>query len=460
MVCFGLTTDRYGETSEELSNNLLPTISIPSPILKRTNLEILVAGLGAQAEPTGSHFTADTFLVPTVTIQTSHSGRHNVIRYPVHKSIICGSGVNGLLAFSGLISRSDLQSDAKSVYGAIELSVAAKDRGNDRVAFVNIDQADEALSKFRESVQNVSAYERGWNNSGVQPIIDWLSALQRTEEDLHHSLKALILSLLDSADEDVRAKENWKLDEQNAQSVSDQTRESLEWSVASWAEKGHSELRSSLEEGFSSERWRGLAWWKLFWRVDDVGMITSEILEKKYLRQTEREVIWTAGRLQQAGLLEESGDGPAEEGTEQVSKLNLAQPTLISTSRTRLLNTTIPSLQALAQRLVLFSVSTSTMTSALSALTYLAFPSASVSEVCAAAVVGLIYSLRRQQTKWETARTFWEKEVREEGRTTLRETEELLRTVVRDGGRQLEDISERDAREAISKARRVLEDVK
>lgn len=438
-----LTTGRYGETSDELPNNLLPTISIPSPILKKGNLEILVAGLGAPAEYSNSQFTADTFLVPTVTIPTSHSGRHNVIRYPVHKSIVCGSGVDGLLAYSGLVSRSDLRNEAKSVFGAIELPVEGKEKGSDRVAFVDIDRADEALKSFRESVQNVSAYQQGWNKSGVQPVCDWVSTL-RPEGSLDPSLKSLISSLLDSAADGVAAKENKKLEEQKAQSVSDQTRENLNWSVSLWAEKAHSELRHALEEGFASKRWKGLAWWKLFWRVDDVGMVTSEILEKKYLRQAEKEVIWTSGRFQQAGLLEEPTDLPQ---------------TKISTNRAKLLNTTVPSLQALAQKLVLFSISTTSLTSALSALTYVSFPAASVSETCAAAAVGLIYSLRRQQTKWETARTYWENEVREDGRTTLQETEELLRSVVQEGGRQTEDVSERDARESINKARKALEDV-
>lgn len=431
-------------------------------MLKRDNLEILVAGLGAQADPSHSRFTADTLLVPTVAIPTSHSGRHNFIRYPVHKSIVCGSGVDGILAYSGLISRSDLKSEVKSVYGVIELSVADHQQGNDRVAFVDVNQADEALSKFRESVKNVSAYEHGWNESGVQPVVDWLSVL-RTNDGLNPTLKTLILSLLDSAEEGVIAKENAKLQEQNAQSVSDQARENLNWSVSLWAERAHSELRKSLEEGFASKRWKGMAWWKLFWRVDDVGMVTSEILEKNYLRQAEREVIWTAGRFQQAGLLDEPKDvaeGGANGPLSTTSKPDLTYQTQISTNRARLLNTAVPSLQALAQRLVLFSISTTSLTSALSALTYISFPSASVSEVCVAGAVGLIYSLRRQQTKWETARRSWEDDVRENGRATLRETEELLRTAVRDGGRQIKDVSERDARESIQRARQALEDVK
>lgn len=167
-----LTISRYGEVSESIPNSLLPTISVPSSILKKGNLEILVSSLGADTELPGAQFTAETFLVPTVTIQTSHSGRHNVVRYPVHRAIVCGRGVDGLLAYSNLVARSDLKKETESVYGAIELAASDPEKHNDRIAFVDIDRADEALAKFRESVQNASLYERGWNSSGVQPVVD------------------------------------------------------------------------------------------------------------------------------------------------------------------------------------------------------------------------------------------------------------------------------------------------
>jgi hypothetical protein len=125
--------------------------------------------------------------------------------------------------------------------------------------------------------------------------------------------------------------------------------------------------------------------------------------------------------------------------------------------RNKLLTTTVPSLQALAQSLVLFSVSTTTLTSALSALTYVSVPSASVYESCTLAAVGLIYSLRRQQKKWDVARDFWEEEVRDEGRTALLETEALLRKIVREGGKDLEDLSDHKTRELITRARKALE---
>jgi hypothetical protein len=109
---------------------------------------------------------------------------------------------------------------------------------------------------------------------------------------------------------------------------------------------------------------------------------------------------------------------------------------------------------------VLFSVSTTTLTSALSVLTYLSVPSASAYESATLGALGLIYSLRRQQKKWDSARGFWEDEVREEGRTSLLETEALLRQIVREGGKSAGDDSDHSAREAVVRARKALEAVR
>ncbi|KAK1138370.1 hypothetical protein N8T08_002674 [Aspergillus melleus] len=470
---------RYGDVSESIPNNLLPTISVPSSILKKGNLEILVSSLGADTEMPEAHFTAETFLVPTVTIQTSHSGRHNVVRYPVHRAIVCGRGVDGLLAYSNLVARSDLKKETGSVYGAIELTASDPEKHNDRIAFVDIDQADEALAKLRESVQNASLYERGWNGSGVQPVVDWLASLRADKDILDPSLRSLITSLVDAAETGVDAEQAKRAQEQQEGSVSDLVRGTMDRSVTEWAEKAHSELRSSLEEGFASKQWKDLAWWKLFWHVDDVGMITSEILEKKYLRRAEKEVIWTAGKFQQAGLLDEflletkqiaapqadtekSKDEASADAVDSQSPPtnDVPWPTQIPTSRNQLLETKVPSLQAMAQGLVAFSITTTSLSSVLSALTYISFPSTSIYETCTMAAVGLIYSIRRQQRKWDSAREFWENEVREDGRTALIETEDQLRTIVHEGGRRVNQASETHARETVERAKKALEDVK
>ncbi|OQE22724.1 hypothetical protein PENFLA_c012G00967 [Penicillium flavigenum] len=450
---------RYGEISQSIPNDLLPTISVPSPILRKGNLEILVSTLGSEPDSHAPTLHADTFLVPTVTIQTSHSGRHNVVRYPVHRTIVCGRGVDGLLSYSTMIGRSDLKNEASSVRGAIELAVADQKSTNERVSLVDVDRASTALDKFRESVHNASDYERGWNGSGVQPLIDWLatSTEATTGNALNPALVPLVESLIDAADASVIIRDAKALRDQTVGVAPGEVRSDLDRAVTGWAERAHSELRSALEEGLASPRWRRLAWWKLFWRVDDVSMITSEILEKKFLRRAEQEVIWTVGKYQQAGLLEEPSSSSPDSTKDSAMP---PWPTQIPDLRTKLLTSTVPSLQARAQSLVLFSVSTTTLTSALSALTYVAIPSAGVYESCTLAAVGLIYSLRRQQKRWDVARTFWEEEVREEGRTSLLDTESALRGIVRDGGKVVEDVSESRARECVARARKAFEEVK
>ncbi|KAJ6110751.1 hypothetical protein N7486_002986 [Penicillium sp. IBT 16267x] len=456
---------RYGEISESIPNDLFPTIAVQSSLLKKGNLEILVSSIGSESNSTRTTLDADTFLVPTVTIETSHPGRNNIVRYPVHRSIVCGTGVDGLLAFSSLMGKSDLKNEVESVRGAIELPVENKDAGDGRLSFVDIERATKALDRIRESVQNATEYERGWNGSGVQPTIDWLaSTSQLTKEGtLNPALVPLIESLLDAADEGVLARDAKALEGQAVGVPSENVRHELERGVITWAERAHSELRSSLEAGFASPRWRGLAWWKLFWRVDDVGMITSEILEKRFLPRAEREAIWSSGQYEQAGLLNDPKPAPSPDSSSDSTPVQSTPPpwpTQIPDMRTKLLTTTVPSLQALAQSLVLFSVSTTTLTSALSALTYLSIPSASVYESCTLAAVGLIYSLRRQQKKWVAARGFWEDEVREEGRASLRETEDLMRNIVRHGDKDVEDLTDHRAREAVDRAKRALAEIK
>ncbi|KAJ5786418.1 uncharacterized protein N7503_011630 [Penicillium pulvis] len=456
---------RYGEISESIPNDLLPTIAVQSSLLKKGNLEVLVSSIGSESNSTRTTLDADTFLVPTVTIETPHPGRNNIVRYPVHRSIVCGSGVDGLLAFSSLMGQSDLKNEVESVRGAIELSVENKNAGDGRLSFVDIERATKALDRIRESVQNAIEYERGWSGSGVQPTIDWLASTSQVTKEgaLNPALVPLIESLLDAADEGVLARDAKALEGQAIGVPSENVRFELERGVVNWAERAHSELRSSLEAGFASPRWRGLAWWKLFWRVDDVGMITSEILEKRFLRRAEQEAIWSSGQYEQAGLLNDPKPAPppdsASESTPEQSTPP-PWPTQIPDMRNKLLTTTVPSLQALAQSLVLFSVSTTTLTSALSALTYLSIPSASVYESCTLAAVGLIYSLRRQQKKWVAARGFWEDEVREEGRASLRETEDLMRKTVREGGKEVEVLTDHRAREAVDRAKKALAEIK
>jgi hypothetical protein len=88
-------------------------------------------------------------------------------------------------------------------------------------------------------------------------------------------------------------------------------------------------------------------------------------------------------------------------------------------------------------------------------------PSISVFEASAVAALGLVYSLRRMQTTWEKAREQWQVEVREDGRKTLKVTEELVRWIVKVSAEKPVKEDEgvgrrRRAREAVERVREAL----
>jgi hypothetical protein len=207
-------------------------------------------------------------------------------------------------------------------------------------------------------------------------------------------------------------------------------------------------------------------------------MISSELLERRWLVSAEKNSIYLAGRMNQAGFPEDTqglllDDAPtttqdtvptAETPPTSIStevRNPQAWPEQIATARTELVHTMVPVLQALAQRLVLSTFSTTSLSSALSALLYVSVSSFSLFEASAVAALGLTFSLRRMQKTWEKARAEWQGTVREEGRRTLKTTEELVRLIIRgkEAGTKVVDESadeRRAAREAVRKVREAL----
>ena len=140
----------------------------------------------------------------------------------------------------------------------------------------------------------------------------------------------------------------------------------------------------------------------------------------------------------------------------------------ISSARAELIDDTVPALQALAQRLLLQTFSTTSLSSAASALLYISVSSFSLFEASAVGVLGLTFSLRRMQKMWEGARESWEGTVREQGRSTLKRTEDLVRGIIRMKEREKvglvgdEDSAvtrRREAKEKVAKVRGILEQI-
>ncbi|KAF2816300.1 uncharacterized protein BDZ99DRAFT_458177 [Mytilinidion resinicola] len=429
------------------------------------------------------------------------SGRVTLVTYPVHKAIVVGDGLESGIAYGRYTADATSQNIPPEVVKVAIGIPAPQDTVEDRlskgVTAVDLEVAAKALAKFRESIANSVAYEHGWYSSGLPAITEWLAdGLNQQASKLKPAVKYLILSTLDDIETKITEEDAERLNQLVASTIPQHTRTSILDSLRIWAEHAHTELRDQLEGAFAGKNWRKIAWWKLFWRVDDVSMVASEVLERRWLVDAEKGSIYITGRLEEAGLfkgqtrpgeevLTKSPEKPLQDAgfTSPVSPFKwreVAQykaalvedgevhipdprpwPMQIPIMRALLLKDTVPPLQALAQSLVISTLSTASLSSALSALIYLSVPSLSVVESAAVAIFGVVWSMRRMQVRWEEAREAWQGEITEEGRKALKYTEDLVAEIVKTGGQPDEDVDgverRREAREAVQRVRELLQ---
>jgi hypothetical protein len=135
-------------------------------------------------------------------------------------------------------------------------------------------------------------------------------------------------------------------------------------------------------------------------------------------------------------------------------------PQMLTLSRATMLHTLVPNLHRRAQTLLISTLTTISGTTALGAWLMVATGGSAAAEAGAVAALGLVWSLRRMQTKWGAQRSEFELSVRENGRRVLAEVEGQLRTVVSQGGRvavQPEDVQTwQKARDGVDRAREAL----
>jgi hypothetical protein len=494
----------YGEETALMSQRkLFPTLTIPSPILRQHNMEILISTIHTHADSSTSKRVVksrDAILVPSLETPASENGRFSVVKYPVHKALVFGEGPHSCVAFGKYMAATndgDLPTDAIKV--ALDVPGTKLSRSGDtdgQCVIVNTNLGSAALAKFRESVENVTAYERDWFKSGIVALTEWLAqGLESTDVGVMPTVHGLIESLLDDTLEQIAAESAERLRMHISSSVPDSTRKALQEDLTIWAERAHTELRDQLEVAFAGRRWQKLGWWKLFWRVDDVGMIATEILERRYLVEAEKEMIYLSGRVEEAGFfrcpaaLDDSSayfkpleqDPPRQWGrpppvtklAEGVIRKELLEedptiklppprpwPTHIPISRSFLSTASVPSMQSLAQKLVLQALTGSSISAAFGALVYVANSSAPLYEAGAIFSFGIVWTLQRFQKKWEKARKDWESEVREEGRKSIQEIEGVMRATLRDlgkGDEMSEGSEEREvAGDAVARAKEAL----
>ncbi|KAL7795382.1 hypothetical protein V8C37DRAFT_40686 [Trichoderma ceciliae] len=442
-------------TRLELSEENLPDVlEVSSAELNGLNLEILL--MDVEVPVNGSGVTTvqsleEAVLVPTVDVDSADKHATPLIA-PVHQALLVADGLTGAVGISGL----PILDSGDAITAAVNLKGFSKEQLGANFTVIDISLAEEAIRLFRQGPQNAMEYEHHWSTSNLGVLLAWLKAGLKAPDDeaTKPAVRKLIASVLQGALSAVEAEStSQRLSRELSVSMSSPEMRAMNERLSKWAQNAHAELQEQLDLAFSGRRWQKLGWWKLFWRVDDVAMLTNEILSQRFLPTSEQELVYLVGRIAQLqgeiaqysqpkSSLEAASESPSSGARGKKPIVPIANrsrlpkwPGHIAFTRRYIQNETVPALQSLAQQLVIQSLATSSLTSCLAALLYVSSFSSTVFEAGAVAALGVVYSLSRMQNKWEAAREFWEGEVREEGRKAIRAAEESAAEVL-DGVQQ------------------------
>ncbi|KAK7959150.1 uncharacterized protein PG986_004004 [Apiospora aurea] len=461
--------------------SLLHEVNVSSIALNGHKLELLLMETNpyTAVQDEGLGAFEDAVLVPTVDIPTSNTGRYTPITTPVHKALLVANGLLG----AGSVTTLPLLESESVIAAAVNLpDYKPADASALPFTVVDVGTAGAGLRLIRKDIGNAMEYEHKWYESNVPKLVEWL------KQDVVSTAEG------DTATKPPRAPAHRipaakRLRLHTARGGETALLYAVVRGLSQWAETAHTELQEQLDLAFTSQRWRKLSWWKLFWRVDDVGMLTTDILSQRFLPGAERNAIFLAGRIEEAGVptstfpvtytspasspsstsssipseVQQPKPSPLVNNTTKTAGPNIARwPTSIPTARSYLQNETIPALQALAQKLVLQTLSTSGLTTSLGALAYVGTLTTGLYEAGAVAALGIVWSMRRMQQRWEAARAYWEGEVREEGRKAVRGVEVSVAHVLdRDaaarGGDSINSSASREAEAELARAREVVD---
>ncbi|KAH6611381.1 hypothetical protein Trco_001401 [Trichoderma cornu-damae] len=439
----------------ELSKENLPDVlEVSSAELNGSNLELLFMDVDVPVDGSGSatiQSLEEAVLVPTVDVASADRRAAPLIT-PVHQALLVANGLTGAVGISGL----PILDSGDAITAAVNLKGFSKEQLGANFTVVDASLAEEAIHLFRQGPQNAMEYEHRWSASNLGALVAWLKAGLKPADDgaTKPAVRKLVASVLQGALSAIEAESaSKKASQVSSASMASPEMRAMNERLSKWAQNAHAELQEQLDLAFSGRRWRKLGWWKLFWRVDDVAMLTNEILSQRFLPTSEQELVYLAGRIAQLrgnagqypqpassrGIDPESPSTGTDKNEPLIPTVPPSQvpkwPGHIAFTRRYIQNETVPALQSLAQQLVIQSLATSSVTSCLAALLYVSSFSSTVFEAGAVAALGLVYSLGRMQKKWETAREFWEGEVREEGRKAVRAAEESAGEVL-DGVQQ------------------------
>jgi hypothetical protein len=502
---------RYGEPEDALpaDSPMVRTLLVPSPLLKRHGLEILVTGLNGAGlsgyEGASKRELESSVLVPSLSMPMTNGGRIGFVRYPVHKALIVGDGVEGAVECGQLVKAGlnpELIASAMNLSMTIPAASETTAQDEKLGKIINIDLAGHALGLFRESRANGAQFSEEWEASRVSAISQWLAeANAKTSTGLKQAVQAQIDSALQSTAQAVDQIQLERTTEVKKTTIADTKRHALQDAITTWSAEAHKDLQMNMTTAFESKSWHRTAWFRLLWRIDDVTFSAADILQRSWLNETEQNLAFLSGRIVESGIataeeLKLTGVGQRllEQGTKQemetyeavkdhkesvaelmqmpamLSKLQEQSgvnalfdppwPQMLTLSRATMLHTLVPALHRRAQTLLISTLTTISGTTALGAWLMVATGGSAAAEAGAVAALGLVWSLRRMQTKWGAKRNEFELAVRENGRRVLAEVEGQLRGVVSRGGRvavRPEDVATwQRARDGVDGAREAL----
>ncbi|KAM0561674.1 hypothetical protein ACHAPJ_002842 [Fusarium lateritium] len=452
---------RIRSTAEQQStltvtkSSLLSEINVSSAEWNNHNLELLLMETHlpefSRDQQDQAVEVEEAVLVPKVGIPSAED-RVTPVTTPVHKAILAGDGFKGAINVSVV----PMAEGEEAVLKVVDLKGVDTKQLEAPFETVDISTAEKSISLFRESSRNAIEFERLWYNSNFPALTTWLkSGITSSDESTKPAVRGLIASLLNNVlarCEQENRREVIKQTYQPAPIIQDPSLSPiLNQALGAWSQKAHAELQDELDLAFTGRRWRKLGWWQLFWRVDDVPFLTNEMLNQRFLPTAEQELVYLAGQIAEARKSDQQYPQPLSVNDNYGEKPELKRlgsgelepmvlvntrpalpkwPGHIAFTRRYLQNETIPALQALAQRLVVQSLGTSGLTTSLAALLYISSFSSTIYEAGAVAALGIVWSANRLQKKWDAARTFWEGEVREEGRKAVRGVEESIADVI------------------------------
>ena len=505
---------RYGEaydTSLPRQQSVIPVLRIPADALSRNNVEILVSAISSrvltEANFKRNRTTSDVFLSPTVGTPSSHGGRQSMISLPVHKALLVAKDLNELVKAAELFASTDFLSPTERQMAelAVNLAVGIDNRPGGLIV-VDLEKAEEGLNAIRTSTKEATTYEHKWMESGMKDLSIWLSlASAKSAAGLPRLVRDLILSLLDAASMNLKKQEAdvLALSEKNA--VPENTRTSLERAITRFSSQAHAELQSSLAAAWSSRNWRKLAWYKLFWRADDISLIVTDLVNNAWLPRAEQSVYELSGRFVQAGITTSSSDEvPAEmqvietQESKEVEHVPMittpargvsmgamavnvpttgekdtviqqgqVEPpsfvTKIPAMRRNYISQSVTDMTVQAQQIVFRTLTIFGASGGLSGLAYFSVTSGNVYESATIIALGTAYALRTMQGGWQSQCRRLQVELSEAGRAVLQQTEKQMRDLARHGGKREEHGSESDFRrqaaDAVEKARQALEEL-